>query len=421
MKMLSKKMKKILFMTESYQPNPSPNANCVKKVLDELYKQKNDTFLITLKNAIGQKKFEDINGTKVLRINENFLNWCLINLKDKKNTYDTLLLKIVRLLLRIKGGLLGFVYPLLSPTEVIRYYFEAKKLCKDNNIDVVVCVYHKIAAVLAGILIKRKVPRIRFIVYTLDAISGGWIPNILRSSKIPLNSLKRWEKIIFRYADSICVMESHRGHYKSREYDWCREKIKYMDIPLLELRETKPIRYKKAIDIVYTGSMTRATADPNYFLKLIKKMNYNIQFHIYGNIAEDILADITNSGLIGSKIFIHGRVSIEEVEKIQNSADVLINFGCVNPNMIPCKIFEYISAKKPVLSFYKGDTDSSKPYFENFSGALLVYEDDNIIKENCDKVISFIENTSKIKIQDDDLLKRYYNNTPYPMVEEILD
>ncbi|MEG1845817.1 MAG: hypothetical protein RR239_02840 [Oscillospiraceae bacterium] len=405
-------MKNILFMTESYAPFPSPNGICAKKVADCLHSKGNNTYVITLKNAFGLLENENIDGTNVIRVNENLIDRLIINVSTKGN--NKILLKGLTFLSRLKGAVYGLFYPLLSISEVFRYYSAAKKIHKKNGVDVCVSNYHRMQGVLAGVLLKKKYPNIKFIVYTLDCISGGWIPKILHSNKLPLKSLKRWEKIIFKYADGICVMESHRQHYKSEEYNWCRDKIKYMDIPLLELRDnSKKTINKDKVKLVFTGSMSAATANPKYLIKLLKFLPDNYEFHIYGSIGNEIMQNIESSNLLDKKIFCHGRINQTEIAALQNDADVLLNFGCVNANMIPCKIFEYLSAKRPIISFYKADTDSSKPYFENF-------EDDNEIENNAKKLMEFLKKSNNIKIDDDYVLKRYYNNTPYPMAEEIL-
>ena len=44
--------KRILFITESYGRNPSPNGNCVKIIADELVRKEDYVSILTLKNQI---------------------------------------------------------------------------------------------------------------------------------------------------------------------------------------------------------------------------------------------------------------------------------------------------------------------------------------------------------------------------------
>ena len=90
-----------------------------------------------------------------------------------------------------------------------------------------------------------------------------------------------------------------------------------------------------------------------------------MEFHIYGIVSDYVEQVIKKSGMLCNKVFLHGKVPHEQIGQIQRNADFLINFGCENPNMIPCKIFEYISALKPIIGFYRIKNDSSIPYLKN--------------------------------------------------------
>ena len=412
--------KNILFMNGAYLPKTSPNGNCVKQVLDKLFQLGHNVALITKETDVNQKKIDNIDGVKVYRVNENILMKIIFFTDKSEKKLSKLITSFTLFLLRIKGSFFAFAYPLLSIALVLRYYFKAKELIRLQKFETVVAVYKSFEAVVAGVFLKRKYPQLRFIVYTLDSIAGGFIPTVLRSRKVAFDSIKRWEKLIFNYADTICVMKSHEKHYLSSEYDCYRHKIEYMDIPLLNISNNKlKNKSNKDIDIVFTGSMATVTANPVYFIKILKKLE-NIKFHIYGSISDEIQALFDYSGLIDKKIFIYGTISPNNVITVQENADILVNFGNNNPNMIPCKIFEYLSRKRPVLSFYKADSDACKFYFDNYDGVLQIFEEDSELDENCDKIRDFILNLYKIKFDDEYILKRYYDNTPFPMVEEIL-
>lgn len=407
-------MKNIVFICESYHYGASPNGVCVKQVAEELARSGHSVRVVTFLNNINQPNYEEINSVGIFRVNPGFIEKSLYKNKNNKIKYN-LTLKLSK----INGILHAFKYPLLSEKQVKFMYRKTLELHKNKQIDYLVCSYHKIVDVLSGIKLKKKYPNIKLILYTLDAISGGWVPKIMRSSKIPMNSLKRWERYFFKYIDKMFAMESHRSYYKSNnEYDQYQEKIEYLDIPLLE-----PIDSKKNnnphIKMVYTGSMHKASANPHYLLKMLPRID-NTQLYIYGNVSLDIKNEIKNNPLYNKRIFLCGRVSHDEIVKIQQDADVLLNFGNGNPNMIPCKIFEYMSTNKKILSFTYSLLDSSLPYIKKYPNGLIIEEDDKLINENIDKVIQFLVEETK-KISKDDLSTIFEKNTPKYFEKKLME
>lgn len=416
-------MKRILFMTESYEPNPSPNAVCAKSVLDTLNRRGDDTSVITLRNALGQPSSEEIDGTKVWRLFEGALNGASMRLQRKQGAFAALSRKLVGALSHLKGAVMGFFYPLLSPWEVLRYYRKAKRLHKEQPFDDMVCVYHKISAVLAGVMMKRKFPELRFVVYTLDAVSGGWVPDILHSRTIPMRSLKRWERVMFGAADAVFVMESHRSHYQPEEYDYCRGKLRFLDIPLLAPREAgeREGGSDGKVHMVYTGSMSCSTANPRYLLKLLEnpELGQSAVFDIYGNIAPDIMEEIKASRIYqNGGVVCHGRAPHAEILRVQEQADVLLNFGNANPCMIPCKIFEYMSTGKRIVSFTYSQEDSSLPYMRRYPNALILQEDGQKSNENRDQLLGFLQTKGCI-ISAEGLCRTFRANTPEYFVEQL--
>lgn len=398
-------MKNVLFITESYYYKASPNAICVQKVAEHLVNKEYSVSVVTLYNDIGQSQFESINGVDVYRVDAGFIEARLYENSTNKKKYNRTLK-----LSRINGLLHAFRYPLLSERQVKHLYRQASALHKEKHFDYVVSVYHKIADVLAGIKLKKKNPDIKLVLYTLDAISGGWVPNILHSSKIPMKSLKRWERYFFKYIDKMFAMESHRSYYqKNHEYDKYAEKIEYLDIPLLEPCISEKDTSKE-IKMVYTGSMALATANPWYLLKILDKIE-NAKVFIYGRICDEILKEIQSCSLYEKRIFLMGSVEHSEIAKIQQSADVLLNFGNANSNMIPCKIFEYMSTGNKILSFTHSSQDSSLPYIEKYPNGLIVEEDESLDGINIEKIKEFISSEHKA-LNEKELKKVFLKNTP---------
>lgn len=412
-------MKNVLFICESYYYYPSPNAICVKGVAEQLLKDGHKTVVLTLFNSEGQKEYENIEGVDIYRVDPGFiernlyLNKACDTVKKRKKYSQILGLS------RINGLLHAFQYPLLSGKQVKNLYFKADTLYTHIKFDVCVCVYHKIADVLAGILLKKKHPNLKLILYTLDAISGGWIPSIIHSKKLPLASLKRWEKYFFAHIDKMFAMESHRSFYETEEYRPYAPLIEYLDIPLLVATLSPPlhnIRDKK--HLLFTGGMHKDTANPQYLLKLLEHLP-DVVFDIYGQVSSEIRSEIENNLLFNHRLFLHGSINHDKILDLQKAADVLVNFGNANPNMIPCKIFEYMSTCHKIISFTHAETDSSLPYIRNYPLGLIIKEDDEHLDSNARAIRDFIAND--ISHVDPSLVEEaFIKNTPEYFVNCIL-
>lgn len=416
-------MNKVLFLLDSYFPVPSANAICVRKITEELVKDKIASTCIVLDDN-KKSNLDIIDNIKIYRVNSR-LPIRIITRNIKKNNYQRNFAKIAIQFSRLQGAFFGFFWPLLSIAEILRYYFKAKKLYKSEKFEVTVSVYKRIEAVLAGVLLKRRYPELKLVVYTLDCMSRSLVPKILNTN-IALNSVKRWERFIFSKADYICIMQSHQKHYQQEEYKKFAEKFVVMDIPLFELNDKDSninlIKNTDKINLVFTGSMDERTSDPSYFIKILESIAcVPFEFNIYGGtLSVTISNNIKNSPLFGEKLFWHGIVSPHVAAQKQKEANILISFGNDNECMIPSKIFQYIALKKHVVHLYKADSDSALPYFKKYGNATLIQEKQNINIDVSQKVKDLLANIPDVKIDDHVLLEKFYNNTAEPMADFII-
>lgn len=402
-------MKNVVIMCDTYLPKASPNGICVSQVAKALAERNDNVRIVTTLNIDGQKAFENIDGAEVYRVDPGFVVRELMATEGKTDTASLKRRGKALKISNLSGAVNGFRYPLTAPVQVKNYYNCVEKLNEDKKIDVLVCCYHKIAAVAAGIKFKKAHPETKFIVYTLDAISGGLVFPVLHSMKISMNSLKRWEKKIFSSVDKAFVMESHRSHYENKEYDIYRDKLEFLDIPLITTDRNDSGKKTDKLHFVYTGSMSTGTANPKIFLELLNKLgNEEFVFDVYGGITPEIEEVIKSAELSEEKIVLHGKVPYEEIDSIQRNADILLNFGNANPCMIPCKIFEYISTGNKILSFTHSEKDSSLPYLRIYPNALIIDENGDK-EENAEKIKEFMK-AEAVLINEDSLEKLYEKN-----------
>ena len=412
--------KKIGFFVESFGVGARPNGICTKAIIDELVKKSCETVVFSSKTIFRQPYKQIEKYITVYKFNRD-MGYMVRILSNKYNQITKKLIYVFsRIFSVIQMPIIALLWPMRSPILIMKYYKLAKLEHKRKKFDTIVAVYLYIEEVIAAILLKIKHPEIKLIIYTLDALSAKDTPKRYPLSKI---TIKKWEKYIFKHADIICVLESHRNHYKQEKYNDIRHKIEYTDIPLFKPREgLSPIisNRKSGISIVYTGSTTFVSGDPGYFLEILKKLD-NVLFHLYGVTDDYVKKQIDESGLVGKRIFIHGKVNHTEIKKIHDEADFLISFGSKNSNMIPSKIFEYISSRKPIINFYKIVQDPAYPYIEKYPDKIQICESLSNLEENVELLKLFIFNTKRAHVSNTYLLKTYKENTPFPMIDLILN
>lgn len=410
-------MSKILFITESYLLNPSPNGICVQNVAEELIKRNEHVTVITLMNDVNQEEYSNYNGVDIYRVDPGYIRKALYTSTANNNLRAK---KRILTVSSFNGLLNSYRYPYLSSAQVNNLFNKAKMLYSKSNFDYVVVVYHQIHPVLAGIKLKKLYPSLKLVLYTLDAISGGYVPRIAHSNWLPKRSLLNWENYIFKRVDKIFIMESHWKYYALKRYDSIRNKIERMDIPMLRLNNYHKNSSDGFTHLVFTGSMSKNTANPIYLIKLFKFLPSCCIVDIYGRISEDIkplIEEMTNKN---SRFIYHGVTEHKKILQIQANAEILLNFGNANPNMIPCKIFEYISTGNKIISFTHSSQDSSLPYIRKYKNAIIIDEDETQIEKNAEIISDFIK-APIAKSKREELEYIFKKNTPEYFVEKLLE
>ncbi|MBQ3235623.1 MAG: glycosyltransferase [Clostridia bacterium] len=408
-------MKNVLFITESYSVAPSPNGACVKNIVDEMIREGFNVSVLTLKNQYAKESFSNIDGVKVYRV-KTYPEYNIYYSKTPK------LLKsiFIRLLKALKIILIPF-HPITSPATLKRLYKKGKEVVIKDSIDTIVSVYRDAETAIAGVKLKRKFKDKKLVVYTLDAVSGGVCSNKLVPMKKHVKKCRKLEEKFIKECDVYVPMQSHIGVYENRFSNY-EGKIKYHDIPNLIF---DGVDYAKESDVslnfTFTGMMSETNADCSFFLKVFKEILKvkDATFNVYGGITESLLGEIKKTGLFDKNVFYHGRVDKNELISVRKNADVLLTFGNNHPCGIPCKIFEYISALKPILAFYKIDDDAGKAYLEKYQKAIVLKENDAMVEEYAGKIIEKLSDFSKISIDRDLVKETFYENTPRQFIETL--
>lgn len=398
----------------------------MREVVKEFKKNHIDVTILA-SNPGSLSEVEVIEGVNVYRIKARWFTrisqWC----DDNKHRKSSNVIRTIALLINRLRMILSFpTWPLVSPLYAYRYYKKALQLNQMNDYDGILSVYTPIDALIAGALVRRKYSNVKLVLYFLDCFSGGVVPRHLTRQWLEKRGYK-WETRLFDIADMVFVMASHERHYSKDRYDKFRDKIRVVDIPLM--RELKPKPDKgtislnaEVVNIVYTGSIIKSTRDPVYMLETFKLIDKPDQyrFHIYGGgDCHDIIAGYIEEGR-GIPITQHGLVDPDTAIGAMLEGDILVNIGSSVDTMIPSKIFEYMAAGKPIISFYKYETEPSIPYLEKYPLALLIREDWNELHSNAELIVKFMDKHKGKTTKYDEIASGFPANTPKILVSHVL-
>lgn len=156
-----------LFITESFYYNPSPNGNCVMKIVQCLIERGHEVSVLALENQLVNET-ESVGSIKVYRA-KTYAEWKLMYTKS----VPKLLARIFQRLVRSGKRLLNPLHPFRSPGVLMSLYFKAKRIIQSEQTDVVIGVHRDFETALCGALLKKQFPQIKNVLYTLDSLSGG--------------------------------------------------------------------------------------------------------------------------------------------------------------------------------------------------------------------------------------------------------
>lgn len=372
-------MKKILFIIQSYPSERSANVLCDEKVMNEL-RNRGDYEIHCLTYQYDRQPIEDyINGYYIHRYKRSPL-WDIYTwARHNENTIRSkIIYKMHRIVLRLKEAVTIPIYPCYEPINCILYARAAINLYKKEQFDVVFAEHNGFDTLYAGHKLKEYAQdKISFIATLWDPFSGKKNAKYLPKAYCERKIIKS-EKKLLSNADTIIAMKSsesyHLKHSTEKPYF---DRYIFLDIPGIVKRsittEKDNFTNDKFINLLYAGLLSIPNRDPSFLIKMLGKTKFkdriNLIFLCSGNAVERI--NELRKDFAG-KIIIHEYVEKKELEIIMNNVQGFLNIGGNNPNMVPSKIFEYMSYGKPIISTFEIENEASRQYLQKYPLGLCI-------------------------------------------------
>lgn len=225
-----------------------------------------------------------------------------------------------------------------------------EEIDRKNKVDAIFSVCSPLSAHCAALRFRESHRAIHWVAYTVDLYA---IPERIRPFFCTLEKLSKKELRILQGADAVFISEEiYTNHSEIVANLNNVERLPYV-IPEREIIEDNPKSLEKAhIDCVFAGSLYKELRNPKVMLDVFSRMtDKRIKLHLYCAGCDDLVMKYSSKC---DSIIVHGRVKYEEIQRVYQKADVLVNIGNANTDFIPSKTFEYIATGKPIINFYYG-------------------------------------------------------------------
>ncbi len=392
-------MKEILVITGWYLPYLSANGACLDAVLKEYHKKGYYAHVVSFAK-------EDIDYT---------CEYCTVYpVTYKRHSLKPYVIdKISSAFEQLRD------YPLLNKHYVKSVYEKCVQIIEKNPIEMVLCVQWPASSGYIGCQLKKQYPDKKYILYALDSLTDN-INNYQSWRKHFSNRTEKLEKDILDSFDLMMYLACHKVFYETPKYNQYRDKLVPVDVPLIEKDvycKSRTVANNETKKLVYSGILLKETRNPDFLIKLFrasieKGLEASLHFYSRGD-CEEVLADHSKTDF-QNRLFAHGYVSKDELDRVLGGSDVLISIG--NPKSekvfsMPSKFLYYMSLGKPILHIAPDKYDMCIPYLSHYPKALVVYEDGDFAK-NVSDVIEFVRNLDG-NIVDFDLVEEIFKeNTP---------
>ena len=366
-----------------YYPSPSPTGLCTQRYLS-LLQESFDIDVICISSA-GRPMQAEENGIRV---------HALLGRRMQKERQGTALT-------RTAAHVIGGLQMKTSVLGNLAWFCEQalatlRKLHSKYPVDTVFSVCSPFAAHCAASQFKQEHPNVHWCAYTVDPYAADGRIRPLFYGK---ERLAAYECGLCACADVLLLSEevyTAREDLRGSNRD-CR-RLPYLLPDCSDAAPSEPSFSKAQINCVYAGRFYPELRNPEPMLKAFHALSDpEIRLHLYSTGCEDT---VKRYAAQDSRIVLHTPVSHQKIGEIYKSADFLFNVENSVPEFLPSKLFEYIAACRPIVSFGSGQ---SRELLKSHPAALHI-PGGEAAEENLQ---SFLEANRGVRIPAKEIEARY--------------
>lgn len=410
-------MKKILFLTTSY-PNARRSATmlCTHRVMECVASSGYYEVHALCNRYKGELAEETVYGIHIHRFLPSlWMQWQHNVENDSPRGKKHRKMELIQKTLTIP------TFPINRPLTTALYIHAAKRLQQKERFDIVVSEHHFIETLLTGCKLMKKFDVLKHVALLWDPVKGQIATTNLPKSFTDKRIL-RIEEFVTKYT-TLQISTASMKAYHLKQGDISADHRIYLDIPSVLMPEPEvPTEHLKlvkegAINILFSGRLSSLQRDPLPIIRLLNKCDdaekINLLFFSIG--AGGVIEKFSKQ--FRGKIVCHDYIPLNELHTIYRHVDFLLNISHINANMVPSKIFEYMSFGKPIISTYLTEGDAAQNYLtcypESISIDLKKNENENITLLN-----AFLKTEHNI-VPFEEVKKRFKDNTPDTYLDTI--
>lgn len=275
---------------------------------------------------------------------------------------------------------------------------KALRFIQENGIDTIVSFSFPFASHVLAAKIKASLKgRIEWVACEFDPYTYNYtLP------KLGIEFKKAREARTLASADLIVmscgIQDENRRHSHLVELD---DKTITLpppgcDFDTLPSNGTNSPQKATPLKLVYTGMFYKDIRSPGPVLDYLNQSALDYELHIYGDQPGWLMAEWKARPSVFEKTHFHGACSKEECDEACGSANVLLNVDNDVPNMVPSKLFAYMSTGRPILDFCHRAYGVSRKYAKLYPSYYACEKKATYSKEEVDEIDSFCLNARTV-------------------------
>ncbi|NPV27654.1 MAG: glycosyltransferase [Firmicutes bacterium] len=277
----------------------------------------------------------------------------------------------------IKRVYRAMVRPLLIPDDEVEWTPWAVRTGRDllakNHYDVVISSAPPMSTHLATLLMLKG----KNTPWVAD-YGDPWVFNPMQ--KVPgwrITLDRQLETMVLRRISKMIVTTEACRQTYLQHYRWLvPEKVKVIPqgagVSPAELNLPANNCPPDRMYLVHTGSFYEEGRDATPLLEAMALLkDLPIELILVGNLSDYYQKLIFSLGL-SQQIICTGYVNHQKALGYQQKADLLIYFSNISPYQIPGKLFEYLSARRPILGITYHETDDGSELIKNYRRGIVV-------------------------------------------------
>jgi hypothetical protein len=398
----------VAFLAGAYYPNFEAVGYCAYQV-HKCLSGSHDLTVIAFRNDAAQPWAEDVEGISIRRIETVMQRW-RNRLNSPTGWYERILLQG----LRIWGAARRLLAPTTVDWSLVRAYVRQLQALETPP-QVIVPLVFPFEAALAALEFKCKNPETLVMPYVFDDfVDSGSLHTLRWAGMIKRRSHLQLERGLLERCQHVVAMRPLRRHFELHYSADLTGKVTYLEHPLLnEISAQDCPNLQGQVQLCFTGSLIRNVREPDYLLRILGAIETSMpvvaNFYVMGNAAGKV---VTKSVQPAVSVINHGRVSKHAADDAVASADILINLGERTGRQISSKIFEYISAGKPIVHLAFAECDAVIGIVEKYPLSLCLKADERSFIDNARKMSEFIELNCKKRVSWSEVSSLYPEALP---------